>query len=118
MDGIERADTASEPPERNTPSGYFIAIIAVLGGTLLIPPFSLVFTWIGAMLLVALIVVLLIYRTRREQKRRLGVGCRGQFTMPIADSSAWNVGTGQSCLGTGILRPPPIHRPYRIPGRS
>ncbi|HLH62993.1 MAG TPA: hypothetical protein VKV20_15025 [Ktedonobacteraceae bacterium] len=82
MEKMERADAASEVPERNTPRSYFMAIIAVLGGTLLMPPFSLVFTWIGAMLLVVLIAALLIYRTRREQKWSLGkILARGHATL-------------------------------------
>src|SRR5258706_5247487 len=61
MDGMNRVDETSS---RGTPAGYFIAIIAVLGGTLLISPFSFVFTIIGALLLLALILLLIIYKTR------------------------------------------------------
>jgi hypothetical protein len=61
MDGMNRVDETSS---KGTPAGYFIAIIAVLGGTLLIPPFSFVFTIIGALLLLALILLLIIYKTR------------------------------------------------------
>jgi hypothetical protein len=61
MDGMIRVDETSS---RGTPAGYFIAIIAVLGGTLLIPPLSFVFTIIGALLLLALILLLIIYKTR------------------------------------------------------
>ncbi len=75
MDGMDRAERTNglnDPPERSTPTGYFIAILAVLGGTLLMPPFFLVFTLIGALLLLVLIAALLIYKARRGQKRGMG----------------------------------------------
>jgi hypothetical protein len=54
--------------ESHTAAGYFIAIIAVVGATLLIPPFPVFFT-IGTMLLLLLTPFLLIYGTRRGQDR-------------------------------------------------
>lgn len=67
MDGLERAD---ETPAKSTPAGYFFAIIAVLGGTLLMPPFSFVFTMTGALLLLGLALVL--YKVRRVPRRGKG----------------------------------------------
>ena len=66
MDGLERAD---ETPTKSTPAGYFFAIIAVVGGTLLIPPFSFVFTMTGALLLLGLVLALVLYKARRVQRR-------------------------------------------------
>jgi hypothetical protein len=63
-----------ETSSKGTPAGYFIAIIAVLGGTLLIPPFSFVFTIIGALLLLALILLLIIYRKRARKPRCFSQG--------------------------------------------
>jgi hypothetical protein len=66
MDGMDRADDTSS---KGTPTGYFITIIAVLGGTLLIPPFSFVFTIIGALLLLGLILLLLISKPEASTPR-------------------------------------------------
>ena len=61
-----------ESPERRTAAGYFITIIAVLGGALLMPSFTVFFTTIGPLLLLVLTPVLLIgYAKYRQQKRLL-----------------------------------------------
>jgi hypothetical protein len=69
MDGMDRVDRADETSTKSTPAGYFIAIISVVGGTLLIPPFSFVFTIMGALLLLGLILLLLINRSGHREKR-------------------------------------------------
>jgi len=59
-----------ETPERHSAVGYFIAIIAVLGGALLMPSFEVFFTTIGPLLLLVLTPVLLIgYGQYRQQRR-------------------------------------------------
>jgi hypothetical protein len=59
-----------ETPQQHTAAGYFIAIIAVLGGAFLMPSFAVFFTTIGPLLLLVLTPVLLIgYAQYRQQKR-------------------------------------------------
>lgn len=61
-----------ETPEQHTAAGYFIAIIAVLGGAFLMPSFAFFFTTIGPLLLLVLTPALLIgYAQYRQQKRLL-----------------------------------------------
>jgi hypothetical protein len=61
-----------ETQEKQTAAEYFIAIIAVLGGALLMPSFAVFFTTIGPLLLLILTPVLLIgYAQHRQQKRLL-----------------------------------------------
>ena len=64
-----------ETPEKHTAAGYFIAIIAILGGALLMPSFAVFFTTIGPLLLLILTPVLLIsYAQYKQQKRLLAEG--------------------------------------------
>jgi hypothetical protein len=60
-----------ETPEQRTAIGYFIAIIAVLGGAFLMPSFEVFFTTIGPLLLLVLTPVLLIGYAQYRQQRRL-----------------------------------------------
>jgi len=53
-----------------TPTGYFLAIGAVVGATLLMPSFPLFFTTLGPLLLLVLTPFLLIYATCYRQERR------------------------------------------------
>ncbi len=58
-----------ESPEQRTAAGYFITIIAVLGGALLMPSFTVFFSIIGPLLLLVLTPVLLIgYAQYRQQQ--------------------------------------------------
>ena len=60
-----------ETPEKHTAAGYFIAIIAVLGGALLMPSFAVFFSTIGPLVLLVLTPVLLIGYTQHKQQKRL-----------------------------------------------
>ena len=61
-----------EAPERGTAAGYFIPIIAVLGGAFLIASFPVFFTTIAPLVLLILTPVLLIGSAKyREQKHLL-----------------------------------------------
>lgn len=95
MDGMNRVDETSS---RGTPAGYFIAIIAVLGGTLLISPFSFVFTIIGALLLLALILLLIIYRKRARKPRLFRGECQKTRSFYSQDPVAVN----QSSMTSGM----------------
>jgi hypothetical protein len=60
-----------ETPEQHTAAGYFIAIIAVLGGAFLMPSFAVFFTTLGPLLLFILTPVLLIGLAQYRQQKRL-----------------------------------------------
>ena len=61
-----------ESPEQHTAAGYFITIIAVLGGALLMPSFAVFFSTIGPLLLLVLTPALLIgYAQYQQHKRQL-----------------------------------------------
>jgi hypothetical protein len=60
-----------ETPERHTAAGYFIAILAVLGGAWLMPSFAVFFTTIGPLLLLVLTPVLLIGYAQYRQRKHL-----------------------------------------------
>ncbi len=80
-----------ETPERHTAAGYFIAILAVLGGALLMPSYAVFFTTIGPLLLLILTPVLLIgYAQYKQQKRLLAKGCAtaGYSQEPVAVSQS------------------------------
>ena len=65
-----------ESPEQHTAAGYFITIIAVLGGALLMPSFAVFFSTIGPLLLFILTPMLLIgYVQYRQQKRQQAKQC-------------------------------------------
>jgi len=44
--------------KKPSPKGYFLAIVCVVGGALLIPPFPVFFTMIGLLLLLVLLCIL------------------------------------------------------------
>jgi hypothetical protein len=44
--------------KKPSPKGYFLAIVCVVGGALLIPPFPVFFTTIGLLLLLVLLCIL------------------------------------------------------------
>lgn len=46
--------------EKSTPAGYLIAIVAVVGGTLMMSPFDVFSTVIGALLLLGLMLFMLV----------------------------------------------------------
>ena len=60
-----------DAPESRTAAGYFFPIIAVIGGSLLMPPFTVFFTTIGPLVLLVLTPAMLIGYTRYKQQRRL-----------------------------------------------
>jgi hypothetical protein len=67
--GEEEEEEMDKTPEKHTAAGYFIAVIAVLGGMLLMPSFAVFFTTIGPLLLLVLTPVLLIgYAQYRQHK--------------------------------------------------
>ncbi len=81
-----------ETPEQHTAAGYFIAIVAVLGGALLMPSFTVFFTTIGPLLLFVLTPVLLIgFAQYRQQKRLLAkrdkTACHSQEPVAVSQSS-------------------------------
>ena len=53
-----------------SPIGFFLAIVCVVGGTLLMPPFPAFFTIIGPLLLLVLTPILSIYTVRYWKERR------------------------------------------------
>jgi len=53
-----------DTPESRNAASYFFPIIAVIGGSLLMPPFTVFFTTIGPLALLVLTPVLLIGYTR------------------------------------------------------
>jgi hypothetical protein len=60
-----------ETPKQYGAADYFIAIIAVLGGAVLMPPFAIFFSTIGPLLLLVLTPVLLIgYAKYKQQKKQ------------------------------------------------
>jgi hypothetical protein len=60
-----------ETPEKHTATGYFIPIIAILGGAFFMPPFAVFFTTIGPLLLLVLTPALLIGFTKYRQQKRI-----------------------------------------------
>lgn len=61
-----------ETPEKRTSAGYFIPIIAVLGGAFLMPSFAVYFITMSPLLLLILTPCVLIgYAKHKQQKRAL-----------------------------------------------
>jgi len=87
----EEEEEMDEAQEKHTAAGYFIAVIAVLGGMLLMPSFAVFFTTIGPLLLLVLTPVLLIgYAKHKQQKRLLAKGSMtaGYSQEPVAVSQS------------------------------
>ena len=58
-----------DAPENRTAAGYFFPIIAVIGGSLLMPSFTVFFTTIGPIVLLVLTPAMLIGYARFKQRR-------------------------------------------------
>jgi hypothetical protein len=58
-----------DTPEKRTAAGYFFPIFAVIGVSILMPPFTVFFTTIGPLVLLVLTPALLIGYTRYKQHR-------------------------------------------------
>lgn len=85
----------NEPPETRALAGYFIPVVAVLGGALLMPPFPIFFTTIGPLLLLVLTPVLLIEMVRYREARRIQARrqeMEGAYTSTSAMDSHTQVG--------------------------
>ncbi|TMD57115.1 MAG: hypothetical protein E6I93_03545 [Chloroflexi bacterium] len=67
-----------DTPESRNAASYFFPIIAVIGGSLLMPPFTVFFTTIGPLALLVLTPVLLIGYTRYKQSRRRNITPRSR----------------------------------------
>ena len=66
--------------EAHTPAGYFIAIVAVLGGALLMPSFPVFIFAVGPLLLLGILAYALL--RRKQSKARTNAVSTGVSTVP------------------------------------
>lgn len=57
--------------EAHTPAGYFIAIVAVLGGALLMPSFPVFIIVVGPLLLLGILVYALLQRKQSRTRKNV-----------------------------------------------
>ncbi len=67
--------------EAHTPAGYFIAIVAVLGGALLMPSFPVLIIVIGPLLLLGIMAYALL--RRKQSKARKNAASTGVSVVPL-----------------------------------
>lgn len=74
-----------ETPEPRTAANYFIPIVVVIGGGLLMPSFAVFSTVIGPLLLLALTPFLLIGLVKYRQERAESLLPRADISQPVED---------------------------------
>ena len=72
--------------EAHTPAGYFIAIVAVLGGALLMPSFPVFILVVGPLLLLGILAYALL-RTKQSKGRKHAVSTRVSATLDYTQVS-------------------------------